>query len=325
MTRALIVCSLLGAALHAETTVVPSPVDARKPAADSTIRIEKADGSLIATGVIAERGGYFLSKASELPDLAKVVCRLPDGSQAKAREIRRNTRLDLVLGQIAGGADLKAVTWNESKSLSLGQWLLAPKQGAREMRLGVVSARRREIKGSNAAMGIRMSNQTRESGAKIISVAEDSPAAVAGLKEDDVLVAIAGDVVKEYRAVHDLIRSREPGEELEIQYRRGGKLSKCIVRLASQNRLLLNWEGEDYANGGISIRTDNFPEVIQHDIPLGPADMGGALFDLLGHAVGINIARVDRVTTFALPMEVFWPVVQQWIREDRQPPKALPK
>jgi S1-C subfamily serine protease len=52
--------------------------------------------------------------------------------------------------------------------------------------------------------------------------------------------------------------------------------------------------------------------------------MGGPLLNLLGQAVGINIARVDRVTTFALPMEIFWPSVQQWIAEDRNPPKAEP-
>ena len=80
----------------------------------------------------------------------------------------------------------------------------------------------------------------------------------------------------------------------------------------------------NYANGGVSIRTDNFQEIIQHDIPLGPADMGGPLLNLLGQAVGINIARVDRVTTFALPTEVFWPSVQQWIADDRHPPKAEP-
>jgi S1-C subfamily serine protease len=45
--------------------------------------------------------------------------------------------------------------------------------------------------------------------------------------------------------------------------------------------------------------------------------MGGAIFNLKGEAVGINIARTDRVTTFALPVELFWPQVQKWMEEDR--------
>ena len=250
--------------------------------------------------------------------------RLSDNTVAKAREVRRNSRFDLVLGQILDVAGLTAVKWNESKSIAPGQWLLAPKQGGSEARFGVMSARRREIKGGNAAIGIRMDDRSTTDGVKIIGIAEDSPAAAAGLKADDVLVSIAGDAIKEYTAVHNMILNREPGEELEIQYRRGDKVSTCTVRLASRNRVLSNWTGEDYANGGISIRTDNFQEIIQHEIPLGPADMGGSLLNLLGQAVGINIARVDRVTSFALPMEIFWPSVQQWIAEDQHPPKAAP-
>jgi S1-C subfamily serine protease len=46
--------------------------------------------------------------------------------------------------------------------------------------------------------------------------------------------------------------------------------------------------------------------------------MGGPLINLDGKAIGINVARVDRVTTFALPMEVFLSKVQQWMVSDRQ-------
>jgi S1-C subfamily serine protease len=79
----------------------------------------------------------------------------------------------------------------------------------------------------------------------------------------------------------------------------------------------MNWEGEDFANHGTSLRTDNFPEVIQHDLPLNPEDMGGAVFDLKGRAIAVNIARVDRVTNYALPVETFLPEVTRWMKEDR--------
>ena len=51
--------------------------------------------------------------------------------------------------------------------------------------------------------------------------------------------------------------------------------------------------------------------------------MGGPLATLEGKVVGINIARVDRVTTFALPVEAFWTEAQLWIKADRHPPKAV--
>jgi hypothetical protein len=45
--------------------------------------------------------------------------------------------------------------------------------------------------------------------------------------------------------------------------------------------------------------------------------MGGAVFDLQGRAVALNIARVDRVTNFALPVESFLPNVTRWMKRDR--------
>jgi S1-C subfamily serine protease len=44
--------------------------------------------------------------------------------------------------------------------------------------------------------------------------------------------------------------------------------------------------------------------IIQHDLPLPKEAMGGPLFDLEGNCIGINIARVDRVTVFSLPAEI---------------------
>lgn len=308
---------------NAPTPATPSPV--WKMAMSSVVRLEKADGKLVASGVIVSPDGYFLTKASEVPKPAVLTLRLPDGKVAKIREVRRDSRIDVLLAQCLDVSGLSSVKWNESRSISLGQWLIAPKDSPDEdARLGVMSAKRREIKGGSAAIGIRMAEQDSPEGVRIIGIAEDSPAEAAGLKEDDRLISVAGEAVKKFTSVHELIRSREPGDEIEIEYKRGGKLAKCSVRLASRNRVLSNWTGEDYANGGISIRTDNFPEIIQHDIPLGPADMGGPVFNLLGQAVAMNIARVDRVTTFALPMEIFWPSVQRWIEEDRHPPKGAP-
>ena len=45
-------------------------------------------------------------------------------------------------------------------------------------------------------------------------------------------------------------------------------------------------------------------DVIQHELPLTPQAMGGPLVNLQGKAMGINIARADRVTTFTLPATV---------------------
>ena len=44
--------------------------------------------------------------------------------------------------------------------------------------------------------------------------------------------------------------------------------------------------------------------IIQHDLPLPPEAMGGPVLDINGKAIGLNMARVDRVTTYALTAKI---------------------
>ena len=53
-------------------------------------------------------------------------------------------------------------------------------------------------------------------------------------------------------------------------------------------------------SGPVSARRAGFEEVFQHDSPVAPDSMGGPVVNLRGQVIGMNIARSDRVTTFAL-------------------------
>lgn len=284
-----------------------------------------AKGQPVATATWVGTEGYFITKASEVPRLEACTLRCKSTPQAKIREVRRDTNHDLVLAQAIGIKGVSPVEFNPSDKIAFGQWVTAPTLG-QDLKLGVISARRRAIKGYGAAIGIRMDDRATapSKGVRIIGVAEDSPAATAGLRADDVMLELAGESVQEFRKVNEIISKRQPGEEIEVKFKREGKENRLHVRLASRTKIIANWDGEDFANGGISIRTDNFTQVLQHDLPLSPLDMGSPLLDLEGHVIGINIARVDRVTTFALPTEIFWPTVQEWLKADRNPPKAVP-
>ena len=304
-----------------------SAVDKLKPLTIAcAARIESLLGRTICTATIVGEVGYLLIKASEVPELNKIRVKFSDGRTADLREVHRETRLDLVLAQAVGISGLHVVSLGGAHSLAIGQWLCSVANAGTETRIGIVSAKFRRIPGTGAAMGIRMDEKGAKEGkgVRIISIASESPAEAAGLQEDDVLVTIAGEKVAESRRVYDIVKQRQPGEIIDIHYLRKNKEESCRVRLASRTKVLQNWEGEDFANGGISLRSDNFPEVFQHDIPLLPADMGGPIATLEGKVVGINIARVDRVTTFALPVEAFWTETQQWMHADRHPPKAVP-
>lgn len=293
----------------------------------ASVRIVDKLGKLVVTGTWVGSDGYVLTKASEVPHLEECEAQWGNGRKARLREVRREPSMDLALAQAVGVKDVLAAKFQPATELTYAQWLAAVAEGAKEVRIGVLSAQRRRIEGFGAAIGVRMDDKNPvigKKGVRILGVAEDSPAAVAGLRSDDILLELAGEPIVQYRRVHEIVSKCQPGEEIEVRYLRSNQEAKVRVRLASRTKVLANWDGEDFANGGVSIRTDNFPQVLQHDLPLLPSDMGGLLMDLEGHAVGLNIARVDRVTTFALPTEVFWPAVQKWIAVDRHPPKALP-
>ncbi len=294
-------------------------------------KITNLTGRYMIAGTWLDKNGYLVTKASELPHSSLAMVQGAGEQTFKLREIRRDPLLDLVLMQVVGfkpEVNLSPEMLAAPQTPTFGQWLASPTDGGDAFRIGVLSAQRRKIPGMGAAIGVRMESanakEKSKKGVRILGVAEDSPAAAAGLRTDDVLLELAGEEVGQYQRVHDIISKRQPGEEIDVRYSRAGKVANCLVRLASRTKVLMNWEGEDFANGGISIRTDNFPMVLQHDVPLSPKDMGSPLLDLEGHLVGINIARVDRVTTFALPTDVFWPKIQKWIEEDRHPPKAVP-
>jgi serine protease Do len=57
----------------------------------------------------------------------------------------------------------------------------------------------------------------------------------------------------------------------------------------------------DRLAGEVSQRAEGFEQAIEHDTVLQPWLCGGPLVNLDGKAVGINIARASRVTTYALP------------------------
>lgn len=327
-------------------SLMPLPLlngpEVRRALADLSLRtlpssgwLEDQKGRALAGVTFVGKEGYFITKASEAVHLDD--CRLrtgPGESTLAVREVRREVKLDLALGQIISSASspvsVTPVIWAPSAGAGLGQWLVSPALTALEegqegvphfqLNLGVLSAARRPIPGMGAALGI--TGRPAEKGLHITSVAAESPARAAGLRENDILLEIAGKPAPSIPDVNAIIQKRQPGDEVQIKVLRQGKEFRRQVRLASRSRVVANWEGDDYANGGISIRTDDFPEVIQHDMPLYPHDMGGPVFDLEGRAIAVNIARADRITTFALPMERFRDTLEKWLEADRHPPAA---
>jgi len=292
-----------------------------KATAQSLVQVLGPDGNLLLRGAVVSNDGYFITKASEAPQQITFQVVWPDGSKCEARTVRIDSSLDLLLAHTDKVSGIP-VNWKASTSLAMGDWVAAattPRaQDGCPLRLGVASAKRREIKSIGVGMGIILEELATADGVLIVEVAKTSPAEAAGLKQEDRVLSVDDSPVNQPRQVRNLISHLKPGGQVKLHVRRGDTEKDIQVRLASLSKIRSNWDGEDYANGGVSLRTDNFPEILQHEVPLQPNDMGGPVFDLEGNALGLNIARVDRVTTFVIPAEVLMTKIQEWMVEGRR-------
>ena len=246
----------------------------------SVAQVLDDQNNAVQLAVVASEDGYILTKASEAPNHQRFTLAWFDGTQSEATVVVVDRTLDLLLARTAR-TDLTPIVWTDSKGYPAGTWMCAFDQGkpnspSLPLRLGNISAKRRQVLSQRrgAALGIEMDNDTASEGVRIIDFGVESPAQRAGLLRNDVIFAIEDTRVTSIDLMHAEMDHREPGERVKLAVRRGKQDREVIVQLASRSKVVSNWTGEDYANGGVSLRTDDFPEVLQHQMPLSPPRHG---------------------------------------------------
>ena len=119
---------------------------------------------------------------------------------------------------------------------------------------------------NKAFLGV--STRSTSEGAEIVQVSEESPAAKAGLEEDDVITQVDKDPIKSHTDLYAAIGKHKEGDKITIEYLRDGKKNKKEIVLAknktaaravSPNR---NWN-EDI--DVYQIEPDNFNQNFNRD------------------------------------------------------------
>ncbi len=108
------------------------------------------------------------------------------------------------------------------------------------------------------------------------------------------------------------LRKTLAAQRVEVTVQRDGQTIAKSVILGS----VPTQHVADFFDGGKSPRRDGFPSVFCHDAILLPDECGGPLFDLDGHLVGLNIARVSRTHCYAVPLAT---LAAFWERSQSQP------
>lgn len=271
---------------------------------------------LIAHGVMVDQRGLLLTKAS-----SSVGARILKSCQNESFPIRvrkRDELTDLALWQVtASPSSWKAITWeSQPEEVNQGNWVISAGASIQQLKLGVVSATRRPIGREGGVMGVLLEETNSSAhGIEVIEVLPQAAGDRAGLKILDRILKMDGRSVKATEHINRILQTKDPGDLLTLVVKRKNREVVLRVTLGHRavsfdlfNRNLL-------LSGPVSKRKDNFPLIIQQDIPLAKEMMGGGLFNLHGHCLGINIARVDRVTNYTLPAKVIMPTLNRWLRE----------
>jgi len=126
-----------------------------------------------------------------------------------------------------------------------------------------------------------------------------SPASVAELEVGDELNSFNGKPVSKMEDLSLEISKHRPDDTLSLQLVRSGVSynKQIVLKPRRLNERHIAYRFTD----GRSERRDGFKSVLVHDGKLKPAECGGPLYDIDGNFYGINIARVSRTSSLAIP------------------------
>ncbi len=260
------------------------------PARKSVVAVLN-EGVAVALGtVVAE--GYVITKGSELP--SKPLCLLPDGRTISAEVMGAEPAFDLALLKMET-TGLSPITWSENCDPPVGKLLAAVSLGELPTAVGVVSARRYSPvdPGPPAySLPLRLpayrpalyGRPQYESGRGYFAVWQARGLAwSAGIRPTDLIRKVAGHDISTEEDLSVAVGERMSGDVVTVEIERDTDRLQLQLPLSAKPVLGL----PEY-----SYRSDDFPTLIECDVPFLSFECGGPIVDRSGRAIGVSIARV---------------------------------
>ncbi|MGD0263098.1 MAG: trypsin-like peptidase domain-containing protein [Verrucomicrobiota bacterium] len=259
------------------------------------------DGATVALGTVVDTNGLVLTKASELKK-GKLTCWLAVEKEVEAEVIATDEDEDVALVRVHASG-LKPIQWAAGE-VSVGQWAITPGIAETPHAVGIISALPRRIRPPRALIGVQFDFSG--SAPRIDELLPGLGAEKAGLKPGDVIVGVNHVTVTNREQVVEALREFREGQTVKLHVRRAEKEFDAEVRMMAPRSGQLGAEvnpqqRQSRLSGEVSQRAEGFEQAIEHDSVLHPWLCGGPLVNLDGKAIGLNIARASRVSTYALP------------------------
>ena len=276
-----------------------------------TVEILGPGGSAVALGLVVDADQRLVAtKASEVT-AEKLRARVAGGAMETLTRVGEDRRHDIALLRLSGSNRVDAVTWS-TVAPEMGVWVAsATGEAVRGVRLGVVSAARREIERNGGVLGVILGRDMPEGAGVLVSeVMKDGGAAAAGIKPGDVISAIEGTPVSTGAELRKLVSERDVGDVIDVMITRGEAGLVKKVKLGHRGVIFAMFSRNQAMSGETSKVKSGFPDVFQHATLVSARAMGGPVFDLEGRVIGMNIARVNRSENYAIPAETVRKVVK---------------
>jgi len=255
------------------------------------------------TGVNAD--GWILTKASEVKGAAALQCEIK-GAWLDAKVVREWADHDIALVKV-GAKDLPAVKWSEKSAPTVGSFITAvAPEGRDPVAIGVVSVEiRNEQSKGRGFLGVSLT--TDEIGLKVREVVPGGAAKASDVQREDRILELDGKKPDSVFTFTKMVSDRNAGDKVRLKLQRGKDVLEKEIALGDRGTLPGTGRARfDKMNGmgsSVSKRSNDFPSVIQTDLPLQATPCGGPVTDLDGNVVGLVIARSGRVETMVVPSE----------------------
>ncbi|MDB4673689.1 trypsin-like peptidase domain-containing protein [Verrucomicrobiales bacterium] len=278
----------------------------------STVSIEDAmRGERLCLGT-AIAPAVVVTKASTINGTAELQVRFANGQTTPAFLVAGEETNDLAYLRLAHPAPSYIRPFKDEGATATrrGRFVVTPlphSDSPLGYESGTIASNPRDIARARGLLGIKfVLGPDRVVEREIEKIYPGSIAQDAGMMPGDTIISVGGQKVRTGAQAKAAIGAYYPGETVAIQVLREGVAHLLHPRMTSDHKidssgLDPHFERAAVIDGPTSWRQTGFTQVTQHDIALRPDQMGTPLLDLKGRFIALSIARVDRVTTLALP------------------------